>query len=390
VPSAAVAPAPSREAIKRNWPNLRGPFGQGIAYHVAPPTSFDGATGKNVLWKTPIPKPGASSPVVWEGRVFLTGADKTAREIYCFDAASGKMLWQQAARQPADLPKVSEEIVHAASTGATDGRFFFAMFSTGDLVAIDMNGRIAWKRTFETPRNSYGHASSLIAYKYLFVQMDDNNSANLYAIDPATGKTVWRKKRTAKESWASPILVVSGGREILVLAENPTATAYDLNTGAVIFSRKCLSGEVAPSPAYANGSIIVANERASLSAISLASGKVTWSGEDDLPSVASPLATKDFVITTDSSGVVNCYDIRAGRKLWTHEFEESFYPSPILAAGDVYAMDNRGTMHVFRASKTFAPVANTKLGEESLATPAFTGGAMFIRGKRNLYCIGAK
>ena len=381
--------APSRDAIMRNWPNLRGPFGQGIAYHVTPPIDFDVAAGKNVRWKTPIPRPGASSPVVWEGRVFLTGADESAREIYCFDAANGKMLWRQAARQPADVPKVSEEFGHAASTGATDGKLFFAIFSTGDLVAVDMQGAIAWTRAFGTPKSSYGYASSLIAYKHLFVQIDDSNNAVLYALDPATGKTVWQKKRTVRESWASPIIVISGDREMVVLAENPTATAYDVNTGAVVLSTKCLGGEVAPSPAYARGTMIVANEYAKLSAISLASGTVAWSGEDDLPNVASPLATEDFVFTANSSGVVNCYDIGTGRKLWTHEFDESFYPSPILAAGRIYAMDNGGTMHVFRASKAFVSVADSKLGEESVATPAFAGDTMFIRGKENLYCVGA-
>lgn len=387
---ASVSAAPPRDAIKRNWPNLRGPFGQGIAYDVTPPMDFDAAAGKNVLWKTPLPRPGASSPVVWEGRVFLTGADERVREVYCFDAANGKMLWRQAASQPADLPKVSEGIVHAASTGATDGKLFFAIFSTGDLVAVDMNGAIAWTRTFGAPKSNYGHASSLIAYKHLFVQIDDSNNANLYALDPATGKTVWQKKRTVRESWASPIIVISGDREMVVLAENPTATAYDVSTGAVILSAKCLSGEVAPSPAYGSGTIIVANERAKLSAISLASGTVAWSSEDDLPNVASPLATEDFVVTADASGMVNCYDIGTGRKLWTHEFDESFYPSPILAAGRIYAMDNAGTMHVFRASKAFVSIADARLGEESVATPAFTGGSMFIRGKENLYCVGAK
>jgi outer membrane protein assembly factor BamB len=101
------------------------------------------------------------------------------------------------------------------------------------------------------------------------------------------------------------------------------------------------------------------------------------------------LATEDFVVTADSSGIVNCYDILTGRKLWTHEFDESFYPSPILAAGRIYAMDNGGTMHVFRASREFISLADAKLGEESVATPAFSSGTMFIRGKRNLYCIGA-
>jgi outer membrane protein assembly factor BamB len=385
----AVIPPPSRTAIKRNWPNLRGPFGQGIAYNVTPPIHFDATAGKNVLWKTPVPKPGASSPVVWEGRVFLTGADESARDIYCFDAANGNMLWRQTAKQTADVPKVSEEINHAASTGATDGKLFFAIFSTGDLIAVDMKGVIAWTRRFGPLKSSYGYASSLIAYKHLFVQIDDNDSATLYALNPATGKTVWQKKRTVRESWASPIIAFSGEREMVVLAENPTVSAYNVNTGAVILSTKCLSGEVAPSPAYARDTIIVANERANLSALSAASGTVTWSGEDDLPNVASPLATEDFVVTADSSGIVNCYDILTGRKLWTHEFDESFYPSPILAAGRIYAMDNGGTMHVFRASREFISLADAKLGEESVATPAFSSGTMFIRGKRNLYCIGA-
>jgi outer membrane protein assembly factor BamB len=300
------------------------------------------------------------------------------------------MLWRQAARQPADLPKVSEEFGHAASTGATDGKFFFAIFSTGDLVAVDMQGAIAWTRAFGTPKSTYGYASSLIAYKHLFVQIDDSNGAVLYAIDPATGKTVWQKQRTVRQSWASPIIAISGDRELVVLAENPTATAYDVNTGEVVLSTKCLGGEVAPSPAYARGTIIVANENAALSAISLASGTVAWSGEDDLPNVASPLATEDFVFTANSSGVVNCYEIGTGQKLWTHEFDDSFYPSPILAAGRIYALDNGGAMHVFAASDEFVSVADSKLGEESVATPAFAGDAMFIRGKENLYCVRAK
>jgi len=388
-PAAVMSPA-SRDAIKRNWPNLRGPFGQGIAYHVTPPTDFDATTGKNVRWKTPIPKPGASSPVVWEGRVFLTGADENAREIYCFDAASGKTLWRRTAEQPAELPEVSEEIVHAASTGATDGKLFFAIFSTGDLVAVDMKGTIAWTRTFGVPKSDYGYASSLIVYRHLFVQMDDKNNATLFALDPATGKTVWQKKRTVRQSWASPIIAISGDREMVVLAENPTAAAYDVNTGEVIVSRNCLSGEVTPSPAYARGVIIVANESAKLSAISLASGRVAWNNEEYLPDVASPLATEDFVFTADASGMVNCYDIDTGGRLWAHEFDESFYPSPIFAAGRIYATDNGGTMHVFRASREFVRVGDARLGEESLATPAFTGGTMFIRGKGNLYCVGLK
>ncbi|NLS91269.1 MAG: PQQ-binding-like beta-propeller repeat protein [Planctomycetaceae bacterium] len=388
-PGTAVMPAPYQDAIMENWPNLRGPLGHGIAHQASPPIDFDGETGKNVRWKTPIPRPGASSPVVWEGRVFLTGADTTAREIYCFDAADGKMLWRQTTSQPAEVPKVSEEYGHAASTGATDGKLFFAIFSTGDLVAVDMKGEIAWTRSLGIPNSSYGYASSLIVYKHLFVQMDDSKSATLYALDPATGKTVWQKKRAVRQSWASPIIALTGDRELVVLAENPTASAYEVGSGEVVVSAKCLTGDVAPSPAYAGGNIIVANDQANLSAISLASGAIAWSGEDDLPDVASPLATEELVFTASSSGIVNCYDLARGRKLWTQEFDEMFYPSPVLADHRVYALDKGGTLHVFRASRTFDPVADSKLGEEAVATPAFAGYSMFIRGMQNLYCIEA-
>ena len=387
---ANVLPAPSKDAIERNWPNLRGPFGQGVAYHVTPVTEFDVATGKNVRWKTPIPKPGANSPVVWEGRIFLTSADERVREVYCLDATDGKLLWRQTAMQPDELPEVSEDGGHAASTGATDGERFFAMFSTGDLVAVNRNGAVAWTRALGVPKSSYGYASSLIVYKYLFVQMDGKDGAILYALDPATGQTVWQKRREVGESWASPIIALSGNREMVVLAENPTATAYDVNTGAVVVSAKCLAGEVTPSPAFAGNTMIVANDGAKLSAISLASGRITWTGDEELPDVASPLATEDFVVTTDSSGMVNCYDMATGQRLWSHECDDSFYPSPILAAGHIYAMDNAGILHILQAGKTCIPVAEVDLGEEALATPAFAGDSIFIRGKENLYCIGVK
>ena len=382
-------PPSSLGGITKNWPSFRGPFGQGIAYDAKPPSDFDVVTGKNVRWKSPVPRLGASSPVVCQGLVFLTSADKTAREIYCFDAANGKMLWRQTAKQPAKLPEVSEDYGHAASTGATDGQLFFAIFSTGNLVAVDMKGQVAWTRQLGPPKSSYGYASSLIVCKRLFVQMDDGERATLYALDSATGKTVWEKKRTVTQSWASPIIAVSGGREMVLLAENPTAGAYDVNTGEMIVSHKCLTGEVTPSPAYARGIMLVANDGADLSAISLASGTLAWSGEDDLPDVSSPLATEDFVFTASSAGVVTCYALDSGQKLWDHEFDESFYPSPVIADGRIYAMDNSGTLHVFRAAKTFELIADSNLGEESLATPAFVGDAMFIRGKENLYCIGA-
>lgn len=376
------------------WPSFRGPDGLGRAGAVGLPVVWDGTTGRNIRWKSPIPRPGFNSPIVWGEKIFLTGADGEAREIYCYDAATGTLLWRHevgdAGSPPAILPEVTEDTGHAAPTAATDGRRVFAIFSTGEISAVDFEGRPLWSRDLGLPDNPYGHAASLLLWRdLLFVQYDQRNDARLFALAAETGEIVWEQVRDLEISWSSPVLVPGPGGMELVLNGNPAVLSYDPATGAELWRVDCMSGELAPSPAFGGGTLFAANEYARLAAITPGeNAALLWEYLDGLPEVSSPVATEDFVFMANGSGIVTCLDRRSGEVLWEKDFDEGFYASPIVAEGRVYLMDRSGTMQIFEAAGEFRPVASPTLGEPSTVTGAFLDGRIYLRSARNLYCVG--
>lgn len=382
----AAAAFVAHEVLIKQWPNFRGPYGHGIAYGASPALVWDGAAGKNIKWKTAVPLEGKSSPIVWGSKVFLTGSDGEKRSLYCINADTGALLWQLTEKFGAEV-EASDDTGYAASTPAADGERVYAVFSSGDLIAADMNGKKVWSRSFGVPGLNYGYASSLIVHRYLFVQIDSEEGGVLHALDTATGKTVWSKKRKYGASWSSPIIVVSGGREAVVLTANPAVTAYAVSDGTLLFAHACLSGEVAPSAGFSRGIVVAGAEFSTLTAIGFPGGAKKWSSEDDLPNASSPLASGAFVVTLNASGAVNCYDIAAGKKHWHHEFDAEFFASPISAGGNVYCMANDGSAKVVTLTTEFAEAGSGALGEKSSSTPAVVGTRIFIRGDKHLFCI---
>lgn len=391
-----LAPTPSAKAadLKGNYPYFRGPEGNGIAYVKQAPTQWDGASGNNIAWKVKITKQGYSSPIVWKNKVFLTGADASSREVYCYDLSSGKLLWTARADNisgsPAQAPKVTADTGLAASTMATDGTHVFAIFATGDVLALDMDGKRIWAKNLGVPDNHYGHSSSLITYKSkLLIQYDTNRGARLIALDTATGEEKWTVARKSKISWASPLLVNTGNRMELILTTNPNVDSYDPETGKELWSVKCLSGEVGPSAAFGDGLVFAANEYATFAAIKPGDqAGIVWQNDEYLPEVASPLVINGMVVIATSFGVVAAYNTKDGTKLWEQEYGDGFYASPVYAAGNIYLMDMAGVCRVIKAEKGFQLVAESKLGEKSVCSPVFAGNKLLIRGLTNLYCIG--
>lgn len=391
-----IEPEPAKEEFNRNWAGFRGPGGRAVAYHAGVPVEWDGKTGKNILWKTPVPLPGFSSPIVWDNRLFLSGGSDALLEVYCFDTETGKMLWRREVRgssgSPAQWPEVTEDTGYAASTMTTDGRLVFAVFATGDIICMDFAGNRVWARNFGVPDNMYGHASSLIAHDgRLFVQYDQVGGGHLFALKTDNGMTIWERNREVKVSWASPIIIETGGRVELILNGNPLAVSYDPSDGTENWSIECMSGEVAPSPAFAGGIVYVTTAYSILAAIK-ANGpaEIIWQTDEDLPDASSPLATGKHVFIAASYGTVTCFDALTGEVLWKKEFDEGFYSSPVLADGRVYLMDKSGLMHIFADDREYKLLATAELGEESTCTPAFLKGRIYIRGKRNLYCIAGQ
>lgn len=396
---------PSKEEAAKNWPRFRGPDGSGIAPYDNVPTKWDVSSGEGIAWKTPVPLEGNSSPVVWKDRVFLTGATEQKRQVYCFDAASGKLLWQK------DLPgtpasaktfEVNSETGFASSTPATDGRRVYAIFANGDLAAFDFAGNLAWSQSLGIPKNSYGHATSLVMVRnLLLVQMDQGSAkeaiSKLIALDAATGKPVWEVKRAVPSSWCTPIVIEVKGREQIVTGGDPWAIAYDPADGKEIWRVKCLRQDVGPSPVFADGLVYAVNAQPQATAIradgqgDVTASHIAWMAEDDLPDTCSPLATAQFVFLLTSSGTLTCHDAKAGKKLWSKDFEANFLASPSMAGKHLYLFSDEGKVFIVEPGPTECKItAEATMGEKCAASPAFQDGRIYVRTKSQLYCIGKK
>lgn len=333
---------PQPHGFKENWPAFRGPNGMGTVEAGNWPQKWDGKTGQNVLWKTEVPGKGKNSPVLWGNRVFLTSGDKNKRDVLCFERSNGKLLWQSevkpAAKEGAgdeDDAEVPEDTGYAAPTAATDGERVYATFATADVAALDFDGNVLWVRNFGPADNVYGMASSLAVFKDRVVfQLDrgvgaDEEKSALLVLDGKTGKTVWRTPRPVTASWASPILAHTPAGPRIFAAGNPWVMAYEPDFGTELWQAGGLTGDVAPSPVYADGKVFATNEYAKVMAIrDDGSGDVTethveWTAEEGMSDASTPVCDGRLFLQAHSSGLLTCYDAKTGELLWQKELGSS-------------------------------------------------------------------
>jgi hypothetical protein len=404
------------EAYCRNWPRFRGPEGSGISRTGPVPISWDVPAGKGVLWKTEVPLPGNSSPVVWEERIFLTGASPDRLCAYCYDAQTGQLLWEReipsGASPPLDPKKVAKETGFASPTPATDGKRVYVMFAPGDVASLDFSGNLLWNRNLGVPDNVYGHAASLECFAdRVLIQFDQGSRAQegksrLIALDAETGETLFEVPRPVPNSWASPALVRSPNGFLLVTAAAPWIIAYDPESGSEIWRFAGLEGDVGPSPVCVDSIVYAGNEYSFWFAVRAdGQGDVTqthllWKAEENLPDLCSPLATAEYVFLLASWGMLTCYDAKNGEKLWELELEASFISSPGMAGECLYVIGEKqqdtadgertetGICWVIRPGREGGEiVSENPLGEGCTASPAFKDGKLYLRGRKHLMCI---
>jgi outer membrane protein assembly factor BamB len=386
---------PQQPVSRVNHNAFRGNNSNGISAARNVPVKWNLATGANIAWKVDNPRAGFGSPVINGNKVFFSGADEQARELFCYDLTTGEKLWSLVADNipgsPAKPPEVSDEVGLAASGVATNGNQVCAIFATGDLICADMNGKRLWAKNLGVPVNHWGYVSSLLTFgNLLIVQYDNQNIKKVFAFDIATGAERWNKDRTERSlNWGSPMIANINGTPQLVLIGCPGVTAYNPNNGNQLWRVEFLSGEPTPSACSANGIVYIASEYAKMVAINAADGTVLWENNDFLPDVASPVATKDNVYIATSFGVVASFDTQTGKLRVEHELGETFYSSPMIADGKMYAISLNGKVHVFSANDEFKLLESFDTGEETFATPAFTDGKIVVRTEKSIYCVSA-
>lgn len=378
---------------KVNYPFFRGQDSRGIAGGSGFPTEWNGEEGKNIKWKVQIPKQGKSSPVIWENKLFVTGAEGLLCEVFCIDKNSGDILWSSSASgiegEPDEEPETDQDAGMAVSTVATNGKVVCAVFANGNLACFDLDGNRIWARNIGTPHNIYGYSSSLIIFEEtLIVQYDADDKLSLMGFDTSSGDLRWETIRRGRPSWASPVIGWFNGEPNVIINGNPQVTGFDPSTGRELWAVDCMSGDVAPSVAVNSSMVYAVTDYAKLAAIRPGAGAaIIWEDNAYTPDVSSPVATDELLFISTGNGDVACYNAQSGDTLWTHYFMDQFYASPIIADDMVWLLDRSGTMHIIKASEKFELVAQSPLGEMADCTPAFSEKSIYLRSRNFLYCI---
>ena len=384
----------SEQSNTGNFPFFRGEGSRGYAPPGEYPVKWDGKTGENILWKVKVPKAGFSSPVIWGDKIYLTGAEGPQLFIMCFDKKNGDLLWTKGANEvsgePAEPPKTSEDTGLAAPSAATNGTVVCAIFGNGNLLCFDMEGNRRWAKNLGVPDNHYGHSSSLIIdNNILVVQYDHFSSKSVMGFNVNSGEKLWETPRQVAVSWASPVIATFNGVKQVILSSEPFVIAYDIESGAEIWTARCMSGEVGPSVGVNSSHVFAVNDFAVLAAIDPNNnGNIDWQDNEYTPEVASPVATEELVYILTTWGGVAAYDAQSGEIAWNHDFDYGFYSSPMIAGNNVYMMDQAGVTHVVSTGKEFKLIAESPLGERANCTPAFSDGRIYLRSDEHLYCIG--
>lgn len=386
-----------------NWPGWRGPRGDGTSSEANLPTEWDGDSGKNVVWKVPVPYGGHSSPVIWGDRIFLTGADeaKSRRMLMAFDRGNGKLLWEIDV-EDAPLEKKHKLNSWASGTPVTDGNLIYVTFLDEKemlVAAYDFAGHEKWKVKPGVFSSVHGYCSCPVLFEgSVIVNGDHDGDAYLVALDKATGSTIWKTPRENKtRSYCTPIIRDLGDRTQMILSGSKCVASYDPRSGKRLWILDGPTEQFVASPVENKGLIFITGGFPDKHIIAIdptGSDKITEQSHvkwhhlnKGVSYVPSPVAANDYFFCVADGGVASCYDAVTGDVKWQERLGRHHSSSLVAAGGHVLFLDDDGITHVLNAGPKFEVLATNKLGEEAYSSPALSDGQIFIRGDKHLFCI---
>lgn len=400
--------------MAENWPQFRGPTGQGISNEKDIPIQWNATS--DIAWKAAIPGEGWSSPIVWKDRVFVTTATDNGQScrVIAVDRESGKILWDKEAFTQTPRRKEARNS-YATPTPATDGKRVYAVFGDGSFAAFTVDGELAWTNREHKFYSQHGLGSSpILAEGLLIMSMDGSNEGDdkklgwqtpwdksyLVALDTATGKEKWRSGRVqSRISHGSPVLW-----DGLVITEaGDVLQAFRAKTGELLWTSEVTGEGKAPSVVVGDGMAFTSGGwggKESIKGWKLDAGargklgeqNLLWEQKKGMPKVPSMIYLSPHLYAITDGGIATCMDGKSGEIVWQERVGGNFSASPVAANGKILFLSDDAEMTVIEAGKEFRAVAKSKLGtgEKLQASPALSQGAIFIRTAQNLYRIGKK
>jgi outer membrane protein assembly factor BamB len=390
-------------AKSADWPVWRGSKGDGIVTDAAVPAKWSAT--ENVRWKVAVPGVGHSSPVVSNGRVFLTSfvPESNDRVLLCFDRADGKLRWHKTVLSAA-AEKMHKNNTPASSTPAADGAHVWATFLDGEKVAVachDFAGKQVWSKSFAGFASQHGFCGTPVLFGDLvIVNGDSDGEAFVAALDKKTGETRWKIDRPNRtRSFSVPLFVEVKGKTQMVLAGSKSVAAFDPLTGKQLWVADSTTDKFVATVAYTEGLIFATgtSPNSTLAAIDpTGSGNVTkthvkWADTKTAAYVPSPIAFGKHLFVLSDSGIATLLEAATGKTVWSERLGGRLYhASPLLVNGLIYCLADDGTTYILKSGDEFDVVTKNALGEACHATPAVSDGQLFVRATGHLWCIGAK
>lgn len=396
------------QAAQEEWPQFRGPGGQGHSSARGLPLEW--SESRNVVWKTPVAGAGWSSPVVGGGRVWLTtvvenggaGRDPASASLraVAFDEATGRQLVDvEVFRVPATGP-LHPKNTRASPTPIIDGDRVYVHFGADGTAALSASGDILWRARL--PYDSqHGTGGSPVLYRDLLIVNCDGNGGEAYvaALDTATGLIRWRsdRRRPADQAYSTPLVIRVGDRDQVVSAGAHRAAAYDPLTGEELWHVSYPGGfSNVPRPVYGHGLVYIAtgfNEPTIIAVRPDGRGDVTrthhvWTLTRGAPYTPSPLLVGEDLYVVSDTGILTLVEARSGAVLWQNRLGGNYSASPVFADGRIHVQSEEGVTTVIAPGRTFRRLAVNRLEGDTLASMAAYGDAIVIRTDSHLYRIG--
>jgi outer membrane protein assembly factor BamB len=426
--------------LERQWSHFRGFMSSGVLDDAGLPESWDLKTGENVLWNIEISGLGMSSPVIWGDMLFITTAisEKDSEglkegiygdigsvnddsehewEVYCIDKNTGETIWKALSCSGIPEQKRHPKSSHANSSVATDGKYVLAFFGSEGLYCYDMQGNLQWSKDFGVLKSSFFRvasaewefATSPVIYEdKVIVQCDVLENSFIAVYDVTTGKELWRQERDEYPGWCTPNVYESDGRMIVAVNGFKHRGGYDLESGEEIW-RMSGGGDIQiPTPivgdelvyfnsAHGPQSPIMAVSKDAAGDITLEAGTtsndfVKWS----IPRGGSYMQTmvlyQGLLYNLKWNGQLDCYDALTGEDIYHEKLgrTQSFTASPVIADGRLYAANDAGLVYTIACGREFEVLAENKLHDTCMVTPAITDGIIFFRTQERLVAVAKK
>ncbi len=392
---------------RADWPQFRGPGAAGISGAGQVPLAW--SAEKNIAWKQPVPGVGLSSPVVSEGRLFVTSAlrDENGSPgvfLFSFRTDTGQLEWRTQLFPTGELPprEGHERNVAANATIIAEGGLLYAYVGHHGAICLERDGRIRWRtnrlRFDPVPPNG---TSPIIAGDLFIYVADCATAAFVMALDKHTGAVRWKVPRVVpgkmKFTFGAPLAIEGGGRRQIIVVGASAVTSLDPADGREIWRVRMARDSAGPQPVFAHGLLFVSAGylRTDLFAIrpdgtgDVTATHVDWRVSKGAPLTPGLIAVGDELFAVNDAGLATCWEAKTGRVIWQERLPGNYSAAPVAADGRIYFVNEEGLATVVQAAREFALLASNPLGAMTLASPAVSDGAIFFRTAGHVWRIGA-